>query len=130
MIRSLRMVRPLWLAPPRQVREDDTAMNTFSRRRLTAAVAAGRYLPRIPPIARAKITFVPSATRKVGSAVMTGQIPSERSRSGRCGLVDPLDSEWMLAAIASPKAPSATAMATWRATERDEFGGRERSYTT
>lgn len=45
------------------------------------------------PSARVRTTLVPNATRNAGSAVMTGQMPSEKSRNCRCWVVDPAESE-------------------------------------
>ena len=91
------------------------------------ATSNTQLLPSTLPSTRARTIFVPNATRNAGNAVMTGQIPSERSRRCRCW-VDPARSEWMFAPTASPNAPSATARATCSAAEPDEFCNRKRSY--
>ena len=56
-------------------------------------LAPDRYCPCALLSARVRTILVPSATRNAGSAVMTGQMPSARSRSCRCWLVDPAESE-------------------------------------
>ena len=62
---------------------------------LLAGVQPARPLttyPACPRMVRARNTPVKSATANAGSAVMTGQIASARSRSCRCWLVDSGDS--------------------------------------
>ena len=76
---------------------------------------------------RRKIQLAPSATRKAGSAVMTGQSTSASSRRPWCAFADSSRSEWMFAETASPNAPSAAPKATCRAAERGGFRSRKRS---
>src|SRR3954447_4628895 len=75
------------------------------------------YRPCTFPSARAKNKLAPNATRNAGTAVISGQMPSDSSRSRACWFVDPEYNEWMFAPTASPNAPSATANATCRAAE-------------
>lgn len=60
---------------------------------IRSAPVVSSYSAGTLPNTRARTIFVPNATTNAGNAVMTGQIPSERSRSCRCWLVDPADSE-------------------------------------
>ena len=61
---------------------------TMAREHRPRQPVAGRheplhYLPCPRPSARVRTTLAPNATRKAGSAVMTGQIPSDMSKSCR-----------------------------------------------